>query len=176
VAAESRSFQLDRGRIRLGETVFVYLERTLATEAPRSYGLAPAAMLPSGSVVAAVGSGEAIWLGFGAVDPARPATVRVRLDRPEQVDAVTGGPWEEALTDAPPNYLVCPPDYALPGVRRGEAHVPFGVDQKLTVMAHLGTTVLVAVDLVSPAAFESLTGIVPPPLDPDSAFKGYRLP
>ena len=176
MAAESTSVQLDRGRIRLDDTVFVYLERTLASQPARSYGLAPAAVLPSGPVLAAVGCGEAIWLGFGAVDPARPATVRVRVDGPEQFDAVTGGPWEDGRMDAPPNYLVCPPDYALPGVGHSEENLLFGAGQKLTVIAHLDATVLVPVELVSPATFEDVTGIVPPPLDPDSAFKGYRLP
>lgn len=192
MAAPSPLFAVEQGRIRLADAVFVYLERTLAPgeplpagAAPRAYGLAPTDVSPSGSVVAAVGRGEAVWLGFQAVDPAQPAIVRVRIDPPEPLDAVTGGPWEEALADEPRNYLVCPPDYCLPGVRQPAGHVPFGLGvrsarpdivEELSVLSCGDTPALVPVQLVTPATFTRLTGRVPEPLDPDSAYKGWRLP
>ena len=172
---------LDNGRIRLNDAVFIYLERALAPGgplppgvAPRAYGLAPAGMSPSGVVVAAVAPGEALWLGFQAVDPAKPATIRVRVDRPEPLDAVTGEEWVEAQTEEPRNYLVSPPETRLVGVRQptGE-YLPFAVAEQLSIISR---GALVGVELVPPAAFTELTGIVPEPLDPDSAYKGWRLP
>ena len=170
---------LENGRIRLNDAVFIYLERALAPGgplppgvAPRAYGLAPAGISLSGVVVAAVAPGEAVWLGFQAVDPAKPATVRVRVDRTVPLDALTGEPWEEAPADEPRNYLVSPPETRLAGVRQptGE-YAPFGLDQLSIVSG-----ALVTVELVPPATFTELTGIVPEPLDPDSAYKGWRLP
>jgi hypothetical protein len=175
-------FALDRGRIRLADAVLVYLERTLAGSAPfrpgvgpPSYGLAPTAVSGSGVVLAPVGSGEAVWLGFQAIDSARPATLRVRAEGPPPLDAVTGEPWEEALTQAPRNHLVCPPDYFLAGLRRPAGHVPFG-EGELTVLAYGARPEQVAVHLVAPDTFARLTGAMPEPIDPDSAYKGWRLP
>jgi hypothetical protein len=185
LAAPISLFALDHGRIRLADAVFVYLERTVAPQAPlppevppRAYGLSPTGISPSGSVVAAVAPGEAVWLGFQAVDPRESAIVRVRVDRPEPLDAVTGGRWDEALTEEPRNYLLCPPDSRLSGVRHRSGYVPFGVRDadKLSVFVDGETPALVPVELVPPAAFTHLTGVVPEPLDPDHAYKGWRLP
>jgi hypothetical protein len=172
---------LDNGRIRLNDAVFIYLERALAPGgplppgvAPRAHGLAPAGISPSGSVVAAVAPGEAVWLGFQAVDPAKPATIRVRVDRAEPLDAVTGEKWVDAQAEEPRNYLVSPPETRLAGVRQptGE-YLPFGLPDQLSIIS-LGA--LVRVELVPPATFTELTGLVPDPLDPESAYKGWRLP
>jgi hypothetical protein len=181
VAEPAPAFALDRGRIRLGDDVFVYLERMLAPPgplpadvAPRAYGVAPTAVVGA-AVVAAVGTGEAVWLGFQPVDSARPAVVRVRMDQPEPLDAVTGGDWEDELSEDARNYLTCPPDSRLPGIRRGSGYVPFGIG-RLTVLTHGDAPALVPVELVSPERFTSLTGVEPEPLDPESAYKGWRLP
>ena len=192
MAAPSPAYVLDFGRLRLADAVFVYLERTIAPGAPlpadvapRAYGLSPTGVSPSGSVVAAVERGEAIWLGFQAVDPERPATVRVRVDRPEPLDAVTGTPWEEALTDEPRNHLVCPPDSRLTGLRQPAGYVPVGVGERsdaaevvetLSVFCWGDTPAVVTVELARPATFTRLTGVVSQPLDPDSAYGGWRLP
>ena len=180
MAASPPSFTLDNGRIRLKDAVYIYLERALAPGgplppgvAPRAHGLAPAGISPSGAVVAAVAPGEAVWLGFQAVDPAKPTTIRVRLDRVVPLDAVTGEEWVDALAEEPRNYVVSPPETRLAGIRQpsGE-HVPFGLE-KLTIISLGG---LVTVELVPPATFTELTGVVPEPLDPESAYKGWRLP
>jgi hypothetical protein len=193
LAAPSPAFTLDQGRIRLGDDLFVYLERMLAPPgslpvdvAPRAYGVAPTAVLASGSVLAAVGPGEAVWLGLQPVDAARPALVRVRIDHPEPLDAVTGEPWEDAMSEEPRNYLSCPPDSRLAGVRDDWGYVPFGlrdrgasakgVLERLSVLSYGDEPALAPVELVTPERFTSLTGIVPEPLDPDSAYKGWRLP
>ena len=183
MAAPPRSFTLDHGRIRLDDAVFVYLERALAPGgtlppgvAPRPYGLTPAGISPSGSVVAAVALGESVWLGFQAVDPAKPATIRVRVDRLEPLDAVTGGPWVDSLVSEPPNYFISPPETRLAGIRQptGE-YLPFGLE-RLTIISVGESGALVDVELVPPATFTELTGLVPEPLDPNSAYKGWRLP
>ena len=129
-------------------------------------------------MLAAVAPDEAVWLGFEAVDPAEPANVRVRLDRPEPLDAVTGGQWDETLSEEPRNYLVCPPDSRLAGVRCESGYMPFGArgDEQLSVLVANGTSALVRVELVSPSAFTDATGVVPAPLDPDSGYKGWLLP
>jgi hypothetical protein len=182
LAETAAAFTLDRGRIRVGDHVYVYLERTLAPPgplpedvAPRAYGIAPAAVLPSGLVAAAVGTGEAVWLGFQPVDPARPAIVRVRLDLPDALDALTGEAWEDALSEEPRNYLTVPPDSRLAGLRQGSGYVPFR-DGRMSVLSSAEAPTIVPVELVPPERFTALTGIVPEPLDPDSAYKGWRLP
>jgi hypothetical protein len=136
---------------------------------PRAYGISPVAVVPSGSVVAAVARGEAVWLGLQALNRSRPATVRVRVDGREPIDAVTGEPWEEALVDEPRNYLVTPPDSRLQGrlFRSGD---------RLTIRSEGATPASVAVEFVPPQVFRERTGIVPDPLDPDAAYKGWRLP
>jgi hypothetical protein len=143
------------GRIRVADAVFVYLQRTIAPTAPlpadvapRAYGLSPAAVAPSGSVVAAVGAGEAVWLGLQAVDPARPATVTVRVEGSEPVD------------------LVVPPASRLAGQM-------FRPGDRLAVLSEGAS---VEIELVSPERFQELTGSAPEPLDPESAYKGWRLP
>ena len=142
--------RIDRGRIRLADALLVYPERTLARGAPRPHGLAPAAVAEPGAVLAGVGPGEAVWLGFQAVDDTRPATVRVGVD--------------SAPADA---VLVCPPDYRLPGVYE---------EGRLTVSLDGPGHAEVEIRLVSLEIFTNLTGEPAEPLDPDSSYKGWRLP
>jgi hypothetical protein len=180
------AYTIDRGRIRLADAVFVYLERMPAPPgplppdvAPRSYGVAPTAESPPGGVVAGLGTGEAVWLGFQPVDPERPAIVRVRVDGPEPRDAITGEPWRDGLSDEPRNHVVCPPDYRLTGIRHADGHLPFGVgdtDRRLSMLSYGDAPAVVPVELVTLERFTSLTGIAAEPLDPNSAYKGWRLP
>lgn len=188
----ARPYSIDRGRIRLGDAVLIYLERARAPAGPlpggvvpRSHGVAPTAVSPAGQVLAAVGSQEAVWLGCQAVDRTRPVTVRVRLDRDAPVDAVSGEPWREALSEMPRNYIVCPPDSCVAGVRTPAGARPFGVGEvapdgesieQLTVFVGDPSPAAVAIRLVTPAAFCRITGAPAPPLDPDSAYEGRLLP
>lgn len=188
MAAPPRPFTIDRGRVRVRDALLVYLERTIAPPsalptgvAPRAYGLSPIGLSPSGSIVAAVEPGEAVWLGFQAVDPTQPAVVRVRVDRADPLDAITGGVWEEALSEEPRNYLVCPPDSRLPGLRRPTGHRPFApagdaAGEKLSVIHWSDVPTVVPVELLRPETFTALTDLVPEALDPESAYKGWRLP
>jgi hypothetical protein len=189
--AAARPFTLENGRVRLADAVFVYLERTIAPSRPlpldvppRSYGLSPAAISSAGSVIAACAPGEAVWLGFQALDAASPVIVRSRVDSPQELDALTGEHWEESLRDHPRNHLVCPPDSRLVGVRQPDGFVPFGLDgpggsqvtQGFTVLCYRESIACVSFELVTPATFTSVTGMIPQPLDPDNAYKGWRLP
>jgi len=98
---------------------------------------------------------------------------------------VTGAPWQQGLLKAPRNHLVCPPDSRLVGVPRADGCHPFGTDgsaaaaevvEQLSVIASVPDPVEVAVQLVRPQRFTELTGVVPEPIDPQSAYQGWRLP
>lgn len=185
-------YVLDGRRIRLADDVFVYVERTLTTDAssssggaPRSYGVAPTGVSPSGDVLSAIGPGEAAWLGFEPIEKRRPVVVRVRIDRADPLDAVTGEPWADELSHEPRNYLLCPPDYLLAGVREGERHRAFGLGERragndvlerITILAGAERRTSVTVELVTPGRFTRLTGVEAEPLDPESGYKGWRLP
>lgn len=165
---------LEGGRVRIGDALFVYLERAYAPagplapgDVPRPHGVAPAALFAPGQVLAAVAANEAIWLGFQAVDPGRPVRVRVRVAGFEDVD------------------LTCPPDTRLVGMPRAEGVEPFGIAsepsggetvQRLELAVLSPTAAAVAIELVRPERFTGLTGIAADPIDPDSAYGGWRLP
>lgn len=186
------AYTIEHGRIRLADEVFVYVQRSLAPaglpsseNVPRSHGIAPTAEAQSGTVVSAVGPGEVVWLGFEAVDRAKPAIVRVRIDQHDPVDAVTGGPWNDLLSEEPRNYLVCPPEYRLAGAQRGEHYQSLGCGEhrvddhvldRLSVLSCGDVLSVVTVELVTLARFTDLTGLEAEPLDPEGAYKGWRLP
>lgn len=167
----------------MGDRLFVYLERTVRSdepvplnETPRGYGLSPSAVSQSGTIIAAVAGEEAVWLGLQAVDSASPVVVRVRLETPGPLDAVTGAAWQDLQHDSPPNYLRCPPESRLVGVRHNDGHVPFETHQRFTVICDNDDDATVEVELVTPETFRSVTGVVPEPLDVDHAYKGWKLP
>jgi hypothetical protein len=114
---ENRSLSL-AGRVR----VSVQRTRPLAAASvpPRSYGAARLAANPSAAdeVLVGIGDDDAFWLGFTAVDASAPAALRVIVDEPAALDAVTGQAAQGgALRDSPQNYVVCPLQRALDGVR-----------------------------------------------------------
>ena len=116
--------------------------------APRAYGLSPSAVGPSGSVVAAVAPGR------GGL--ARPSGSRSLApgDHPRPVEG------REAV------------DVEVPPVSRLVGQM-FRPGDRLTV---LSAEESVAIEFVSPERFQELSGIVAEPLDPESAYKGWRLP
>ena len=128
--------------------------------------------------MAPVTPGEVIWLGFQAVDRGSPATVRVRIDEPQPIDAISGEAWDDSLSEDPRNFLVCPPDSSLAGRPVPGGRHLFGSDQleRFTLFAWSNAPVGVTVQLVRPAEFARIAGWAPPPLDPDAAFTGRRLP
>ena len=163
----------------------MYLERAHATPGPlppgtvpRPYGATPLAIAPGEIVVAPVTPGEVVWLGFQAVDRGSPATVRVRIHEPQPIDAISGEAWDDSLSEDPRNFLVCPPDSNLAGRPVPGGRRLFGSDQleRFTLFAWGTEPVGVTIQLVRPAEFARIAGRVPPPLDPDAAFTGRRLP
>jgi hypothetical protein len=183
--SRSFPFTLDRDRIRLADVVLVYLERSPATPGPvppgtvpRPYGAAPLAVGPQGVVVSPVSPGEAIWLGFQALDRHSPVVMRVRIDDPEPIDPATGDAWDDNLSENPRNYLVCPPDFSLVGRLVPGGRRMFGSDdlERFTLLLADSPADAVSVQLVAPAVFTGLTGRAPPRLDPQSAYTGRRLP
>jgi len=58
---------------------------------------------------------EALWLAFDAASW-KPNAVQVAVGR---INAVSGTPWEEALSDDPQNYIVCPDQPWLDGINAG---------------------------------------------------------
>jgi hypothetical protein len=180
-----------------------YPQRSIAPTAPlaigavpRSYGILPTAEVASGAgmfgdaVIGAVEEGEIVWLGFQSLSAEPPTLIRVRVEEPEPRDAFTGKPW----ADRSPDCLVCPPDFALSGIRSGEFSEPFGyagagsagIVQRLTILARAAADRIGEIDwrdataaplfLVRPAVFADVVGSAPEPLDPDAAYKGWRLP
>jgi hypothetical protein len=149
---------------------------------PQPYGSTPLAITPGKSgediVVAPVAPGEAAWLGFQAVDGGSPATVRVRIDEPQPIDAISGGSWHDDLSEDPRNFLRCPPDSSLAGrpVPGGRRLLGSDSMERFTLFAWGATPVGVTVQLVRPSEFARVTGRFPPSLDPGAAFTGRRLP
>lgn len=62
---------------------------------------------------------EALWIGFDAA-PWKPNVVKIGTG---QVNAVSGGQWDQALHAAPQDYLVCPPQLWLDGINAGHEFV-----------------------------------------------------
>jgi hypothetical protein len=63
------------------------------------------------------GADEGFWLGFSPADANAPTALRIWIEEPREVDAVTGASTRApTLCDSPQNYLVCPPQAALDGV------------------------------------------------------------
>ncbi len=58
---------------------------------------------------------EALWLGFTGTDW-KPNAVKIGIGN---VNAVSGQPWDDALSDSPQNYLVCPDQPWLDGINTG---------------------------------------------------------
>jgi hypothetical protein len=173
---------LDRGRVLLAGCALIYLERALAAAeplpagaVPRSYGLASTAIVEPGVVLAAIAPGEAVWLGFQAVDPNSPVVLRVRIEGARPLDAVSGEPWRDTLGEDVRGRLVCPPDYCLPGLRRPDGYVPFGHGD-LTVLVYEPVRDEASIRIVDPKTFSDLAGREPESLDPDSAYEGWGLP
>jgi hypothetical protein len=73
----------------------------------------PAAWTQHGGVFLPMYQREALWLSFTAPDW-RPMALKVALG---MVNALTGKPWAEGLSDTEQDYLVCPPQPWLDGLK-----------------------------------------------------------
>lgn len=127
-----------RDAVRVGAHFTVAFQRTLRIpEDGRVYPLPPGlGRLPivpvdelsgPGSEALRIGGGfvvplsqrEALWLAFGGAWW-RPSAVQVTAGG---VNAVDGGPWTAGLVGAPQNYIVCPDQPWLDGVKVGGGQV-----------------------------------------------------
>jgi hypothetical protein len=156
---------LDHSRILLSGELLIYLERTLAGEElvsndapPRAYGLAPTVLLDGEEVVGGIAPGERIWLGFQAVDPRRPVSLRVRAE---------GQPPRD-------DRLTCPPGYYLPEHPGGGCHL-FS-QGRLTVIVERPSPAQARIRIVDLDTFSKLSGKAAQPLDPDAGYGGWLLP
>jgi hypothetical protein len=73
----------------------------------------PASWVQHGGVFMPMYQREALWLSLHAPDW-RPMALKVALG---MVNALTGSPWSQALSDAEQDYLVCPPQPWLDGIK-----------------------------------------------------------
>jgi hypothetical protein len=62
---------------------------------------------------------EALWLAFEAASW-KPNAVKIGLGG---INALTGDPWDETLRDDPQDYIVCPPQPWLDGIKVGDGQV-----------------------------------------------------
>lgn len=154
VASGGPGWQLDGPRVWIGAFLRVSFQRTPRISGgevvapPTSHGVAPLwpAQAADADVLVAIGDDEAFWIGFSVIDDT-PVAARVLVDAPERIDALTGATPEDRLSHEPQNYLVCPLQSALDGVRgdgerviqfvRGGTDAGVGACERLTIVALL---------------------------------------
>jgi hypothetical protein len=183
--------RLSADRIHAGERFSFTLQRTVRvplseTRFPLPPGLGafpirPLSMTdfktPLGIVYAApTHEREALWLSFEAADW-KPNAVQVGIGG---INAVSGQPWEDFLSDLPQNYIVCPPQPWLDGVNTGTATV------RQFVATRHGRGRTVAEQLKSSSVFfglqvrvfEPLPGVFPDerPLRSGRPSRAYSMP
>ena len=113
---------------------------------------------------------EALWLGFQAEDW-KPNAVKVGVGG---VNAVTGERWDAAFSDQGQDYLVCPPQLWLDGIKSGSGRIrqfvaaPLG--QGFTVESQLtGEDIFGGIQI---AVFEPRPGLFPDEPPPVPEFEG----
>jgi len=180
------AFTVDDGTaVRLGERFAVTFQRTLRVpDDGRVYDLPPgigpfpvvrvedhADRVPDmwrehGGVFIPVHQREALWLGFRAAGW-KPSAVKVGVGG---INAVTGDSWDLRLHAGAQDYLVCPPQLWLDGVKTGPGRIrqfvasPLG--EGFTIEAQLtGADALAGIQI---AVFDPRPGRFPdePPFDP----------
>jgi hypothetical protein len=129
---------VDRNRVRIGERFSVSFQRTLRVpDDGRAYPLppglgalpvhrvedhadgVPAAWNERGGVFIPMYQREALWLAFSAAHW-KPNTVKIGIGR---INAVSGQPWDEELHDDPQDYVVCPDQPWLDGIKAGDGFI-----------------------------------------------------
>jgi hypothetical protein len=130
--------RIDQHRARIGEHFSLSFQRTVRIpDDGRVYPLppglgafpiqrvedyrerVPTSWRESGGVFIPIYQREALWLGFGGVTW-KPNAVKVGVG---QINAVSGGRWDEWLHDAPQDYLVCPDQPWLDGINAGDGFI-----------------------------------------------------
>lgn len=154
VASGGPGWQLDGPRVQIGSNLRVSFQRTpripggQVVAPPTSYGAAPLwpAHATDADVLVAIGDDEAFWIGFSAIGDT-PVATRVLVEAPKRIDALTGATPEDRLSREPQNYLVCPLQSAVDGIRSDAEHVVqfvrggtdagVGACERLTIVALL---------------------------------------
>jgi hypothetical protein len=137
--------RVDGDRLAIGDRFTVAFQRTLRVpEDGRVYPLPPGLgrlpLFPAeklGGYLIPLHHREALWLGFGGA-VWKPNALQVGAG---EVNAVSGGPFAEGLSDTPQNYLVCPQQPWLDGINTGSGQirqfVALPLDDPRTVEAQL---------------------------------------
>jgi hypothetical protein len=206
----------------------------------RSHGAMPLVEVEE-AVLLPVSRSEAFWIGLESDEEAAALCLRIAAcdTGRSKRDALTGNAWLETVSNAPQNYVVCPPQRAIDGVAAPHRPHPFArvtnlpqhyyachelristmpLRQDLTSgsrevpsddrpflrqmaiepIVHSGTAEIedsavlpdpygkecwdtariatVRLELVTFEKFQDVTGKAPPPLDPEGAYEGWRLP
>jgi hypothetical protein len=129
---------IEESRVCIGERLSVFFLRTLRVpDDGRTYPLPPALgefplhrieeyadrvpseWLEEGGIFIPLYQSEAMWLGFEAARW-KPNAVKVGLGN---INAVSGAAWDETLHTDPQDYLVCPPQPWLDGIKTREGVV-----------------------------------------------------
>jgi hypothetical protein len=93
---------------------------------------------------------EALWISFDAAHW-KPNAVMVGIG---DVNALTGGPWRPVLSDQPQNYLVCPEQPWLDGIKVAEGTI------RQFVAVPLGQGITVSGQITGVEAFGGLRFVV----------------
>ncbi len=193
MTAPSLPVVVEDSRVRIGERFSVSFQRTLRIPddgrrypLPPGLGLLPvdsvaehAARVPEswrreGGVFIPMYQREALWLGFDAA-PWKPNAIKVGVGR---VNAVTGAAWSPLLESSPQDYLVCPDQPWLDGIKtapetiRQFVAVPLGrghtIEGQLTGEEQFGGIQLLVYEPV-PGRFPD----VPPPAGEPGPARAY---
>ena len=128
--------------IRIGKRFGVSFQRTLRIPddggtypLPPGLGRLPLRKMPGrgGGFVLPLAQSEALWLAFDGASW-KPNAVQIGIGG---INAVSGGAWEEGLSAASQNYLVCPDQLWLDGINAG----PEMIRQFVAMPLGSGTTV-----------------------------------
>ncbi len=79
----------------------------------------PAAWRERGGVILPMYQREAMWLYFNALHW-RPCAVKVGIGK---INAISGEPWDERIEAGRQDYVVCPPQPWLDGIKSGEGFI-----------------------------------------------------
>jgi hypothetical protein len=153
---------------------------------PTSLGALPVCPAGPGRILLPSPAGEAFWLGFLPEPGAAPAAVGILAftGADDWIDAVSG---RAAAPAAPDTWFQAPPRRQLEGIHRPDggwwalartapaAGAP--ACSRLQLCIRRGPALVsLEVRLVDEQEFESACGTSVPPLNPGSAYGGWRLP
>ena len=178
---------------------FAQPENGVVAQAPTSLGALPVGLGVAQDLMMPVAVGEAFWIGLSVADPSARIELAVVVESSDgaMLDAISGATWEKARC----HTVIVPDVQRLAGIRRyadgfnvftrastGDSALPCvrlwfrtaaasSNDAPLSRDAQPGEPLCVALRLVDYAAFQAETGLAAPDaLDPNAAYKGWRLP